>query len=45
VRALFRAAGGRKEGAAAWALLFYALWHRFHIEKGSCSGDVFDVLA
>jgi asparagine synthase (glutamine-hydrolysing) len=45
VRALFRAAGGRKEGAAAWALLFYALWHRVHIEERSCSGDVFDVLA
>jgi asparagine synthase (glutamine-hydrolysing) len=45
VRALFRAAGGRKEGAAAWALLFYALWHRAHIEEGSVAGDVFDVLA
>jgi asparagine synthase (glutamine-hydrolysing) len=45
VRALFRAAGGRKEGAAAWALLFYALWHRAHIEAADVSGDTFDVLA
>ena len=29
---LFRNASGRHEGFAAWTLLFYALWHRAHIE-------------
>ncbi|MEJ0049517.1 MAG: asparagine synthase-related protein [Rhodospirillales bacterium] len=28
VRALFRAAAGRRQSLAAWSLLFYALWHR-----------------
>jgi asparagine synthase (glutamine-hydrolysing) len=45
VRHLFNAASGKREGAAAWALLFYALWHRAHIEARPVSGDVFDVLA
>jgi asparagine synthase (glutamine-hydrolysing) len=30
---------------AAWILLFYALWHRRHIEQRLPEGDVFDVLA
>ena len=30
---------------AAWILLFYALWHRRHIEQRMPEGDVFDVLA
>ena len=30
---------------AAWNLLFYALWHRRHIEQRLPEGDVFDVLA
>ncbi len=30
---------------AAWVLLFYALWHRRHIELRQPEGDVFDVLA
>jgi asparagine synthase (glutamine-hydrolysing) len=32
-------------GFAAWTLLFYALWHRRHIEGRSTDGDVFDYLA
>jgi asparagine synthase (glutamine-hydrolysing) len=42
---LFRNAAGRHEGAAAWALLFYALWHRTHIQGLAPAGDVFDTLA
>jgi asparagine synthase (glutamine-hydrolysing) len=48
VEALFRAAGpGRGQGAgqAAWILLFYALWHRRHVEGLDASGGVFDALA
>lgn len=44
VRALFRAASGRREGFAAWTLLFYALWHRIHIEGAATDGDVFETL-
>ncbi|MDA0220395.1 MAG: asparagine synthase (glutamine-hydrolyzing) [Proteobacteria bacterium] len=32
VARLFAAAGGRREGFAAWTLLFYALWHRRHVD-------------
>jgi asparagine synthase (glutamine-hydrolysing) len=45
VEALFEAASGKREGMAAWLLLFYALWHRAHIEQRSFDGDVFDVLS
>ena len=45
VVALFRNAEGRREGFAAWSLLFYALWHRAHIEALPTDGDVFDTLA
>ena len=45
VRGLFARAAGRLEGPAAWALLFYALWHRAHIEARAVDGDVFEVLA
>jgi asparagine synthase (glutamine-hydrolysing) len=45
VRELFQQADGRKQGAAAWALLFYALWYRAHIEAVDVGGDVFEVLA
>lgn len=43
VVALFRdtAKGG---GFARWSLLFYALWHRRHVQGNLCDGDVFDVL-
>ena len=44
VMGLFRAAGGRREGFAAWALLFYALWHRAHVDGHAPGGDVFEVL-
>jgi asparagine synthase (glutamine-hydrolysing) len=45
VVALFRAAAGRREGTAAWHLLFYALWHRAHILGRPPAGDVFETLA
>ena len=45
VAALFRAASNRREGFAAWTLLFYALWHRTHIEGRAPAGDVFETLA
>jgi asparagine synthase (glutamine-hydrolysing) len=44
VIALFHKAAGRREGFAAWSLLFYALWHRAHIEGQAAEGDVFAVL-
>jgi asparagine synthase (glutamine-hydrolysing) len=31
-------------GFAAWTLLFYALWHRHHIEGKPDQGDVFACL-
>jgi asparagine synthase (glutamine-hydrolysing) len=45
VEALFRSAGGKRLGMAAWLLLFYALWHRAHIEHLPVDGDVFEVLS
>ena len=45
VAALFRHAGERRRAAAAWHLLFYALWHRRHIEGHKAEGDVFEALA
>jgi len=42
VRALF--ASGRN-GLPSWTLLFYALWHRAHIEAVRADGDVFDTLS
>ena len=45
VVALFREAEGRRKGFAAWTLLFYALWHRAHIEGANVAGDTWDVLA
>jgi len=51
VKDLFAAAGpgngqkaGQKAGQAAWVLLFYALWHRRHIQGLDAEGGVFDVL-
>jgi asparagine synthase (glutamine-hydrolysing) len=44
VQALFRSSG-KREGFAAWLLLFYALWHRRHIVGASPQGDVFECLA
>jgi asparagine synthase (glutamine-hydrolysing) len=45
VETLFREADRKREGFAAWTLLFYALWHRQHIERRAASGDVFSVVA
>ena len=45
VTALFRNAAGKRESFAAWTLLFYALWHRAHIEGLPMGGDAFEVLA
>ena len=45
VAELFRAAGADKHhGFAAWHLLFYALWHRAHVEGLPTDGDVWQVL-
>ncbi|MBR0650659.1 asparagine synthase (glutamine-hydrolyzing) [Roseomonas terrae] len=41
---LFRAAAGKREGFAAWHLLFHALWHRRHVEGRPTEGDVFEAL-
>ncbi|MDR6182362.1 asparagine synthase (glutamine-hydrolyzing) [Asaia bogorensis] len=45
IRRIFDRAEGRRERHAAWALLFYALWYRIHIERIPYHGDVFDTLA
>ena len=34
----------RRAGYAAWVLLFYALWHRYHVEGVRGDGDIFDLL-
>jgi len=44
VAALFQK-GGKRQGFAAWTLLFYALWHRCHILGAAPQGDVFETLA
>ncbi|MBY0335504.1 MAG: asparagine synthase (glutamine-hydrolyzing) [Acetobacteraceae bacterium] len=44
VEALFRHAGDKRAGHAAWSLLFYALWHRRHVEGRPAEGDVFGYL-
>jgi asparagine synthase (glutamine-hydrolysing) len=45
VEALFRAASGKREGMAAWILLFYALWHSAHVLGRDCGGSVDEVLS
>jgi asparagine synthase (glutamine-hydrolysing) len=45
VLALFRNAAGRRQQYGAWHLLFYALWHRAHIEGRKPEGDVFSFLS
>jgi asparagine synthase (glutamine-hydrolysing) len=42
---LFRGAVGGHAGLAAWVLLFYALWHRRHVNGLAPQGDVFETLA
>ncbi len=44
VETLFREADGKREGFAAWTLLFYALWHRHHILGLPPAYDVFTAL-
>ncbi|MBO1325942.1 asparagine synthase (glutamine-hydrolyzing) [Acetobacter sp. TBRC 12305] len=45
VRDIFKAADDTRAGAAAWTLLFYALWHRTHIRALAPLGDVFETLS
>ncbi|MHA1537229.1 MAG: asparagine synthase (glutamine-hydrolyzing) [Alphaproteobacteria bacterium] len=45
VEDLFRAPKGSRAGRAAWSLLFYALWHRHHIDGVRADADVFAALA
>jgi asparagine synthase (glutamine-hydrolysing) len=45
VIALFGNIGERRDGFAAWKLLFYALWHRRHVLGLLPAGDVFETLA
>jgi asparagine synthase (glutamine-hydrolysing) len=45
VIALFGNIAERRDGFAAWKLLFYALWHRRHILGLPPAGDVFETLA
>ena len=45
VERLFAAAGNKRAARAAWNLLFYALWHRRHIERAELPHDAVDALA
>jgi asparagine synthase (glutamine-hydrolysing) len=45
VEALFAAASQKRAGRAAWNLLFYALWHRRHIERAELPPDTMTALA
>ncbi|MGH7045998.1 MAG: asparagine synthase (glutamine-hydrolyzing) [Stellaceae bacterium] len=45
VETLFAAAGQKRAGRAAWNLLFYALWHRRHIERAELPPDTMAALA
>ena len=45
VTSLFRNPAGRRERFAAWSLLFYALWHRAHIEALPMDAGVFETLS
>jgi len=44
VRGLFASVDSKQHGQAAWSLLFYALWHRRHVEGITLEGYVFDGL-
>ena len=44
VIALFKSTKKRAR-LAGWVLLFYALWHRQHVQRRQPEGDVFDVLS
>ncbi len=45
VQRVFTEAGQKRAGRAAWGLLFYALWHRAHIERKELPADAREVLA
>jgi asparagine synthase (glutamine-hydrolysing) len=45
VETLFASAGQKRAGRAAWNLLFYALWHRRHIERATLPPDTAAALA
>jgi asparagine synthase (glutamine-hydrolysing) len=45
VEALYATLDGKRQGFAAWSLLFYALWHRAHIERLPPALDVFQTLS
>jgi asparagine synthase (glutamine-hydrolysing) len=45
VERLYLAAHNRRSARAAWNLLFYALWHRRHIERAALPPDTFAALA
>ncbi|HEB80006.1 MAG TPA: asparagine synthase (glutamine-hydrolyzing) [Rhodospirillales bacterium] len=36
---------GAKAGKAAWNLLFYALWHKIHIDNAPAGANVFETLS
>ena len=44
VIALFRNANHKRLGAAAWTLLFYALWHQAHIQGRPAEAAIFEAL-
>jgi asparagine synthase (glutamine-hydrolysing) len=45
VETLFAAAEQKRAGRAAWNLLFYALWHRRHIDRATLPPDTAAALA
>ena len=45
VERLFAEPKGKRAGFAAWTLLFYALWHRAHIQRLAMGRDVFETLS
>lgn len=45
VRSLFNNMANKQQGQAAWSLLFYALWHRRHIEGIVPEGGILEVLS
>jgi asparagine synthase (glutamine-hydrolysing) len=42
---LFEGAAEKHAGQGAWILLFYALWHRAHVQRQGVAPDVFAALA
>jgi asparagine synthase (glutamine-hydrolysing) len=45
VRRVFARASEKRAGRAAWGLLFYALWHRWHVEGRELPADTRVALA